>query len=166
MLLDQARMREVYDRCRRADMTIASVGGLGRHNRIHSLGLLTAAEQRSLASAGAVGDYLCHFLDRDGALVKHPVNGRVVGVSPRDLTEVPIRILASGGAEKTTILRATLAAGYATVLITDEKTARLLVAANAVSRRPSSFPLAPILFPSRPPLLLSPSPPEGGRGPG
>ncbi|HEY8016968.1 MAG TPA: sugar-binding transcriptional regulator [Dongiaceae bacterium] len=131
MLLDQARMREVYDRCRRADMTIASVGGLGRHNRIHSLGLLTAAEQRSLASAGAVGDYLCHFLDRDGALVKHPVNGRVVGVSPRDLSAVPTRILASGGAEKTTILRATLAAGYATVLITDEKAARLLVGGSA-----------------------------------
>ena len=111
--------------------TIASVGGLGRHNRIHSLGLLTAAEQRSLAAAGAVGDYLCHFLDRDGALVKHPVNGRVVGVSPRDLSQVPIRILASGGAEKTTILRATLAAGYATVLITDEKMARLLVGGSA-----------------------------------
>jgi len=129
MLLDQARMREVYERCRRADMTIASVGGLGRHNRIHSLGLLTAAEQRSLSAAGAVGDYLCHFLDRHGALVKHPVNGRVVGVSPRDLSAVPIRILASGGAEKTTILRATLAAGYATVLITDEKAARLLAGA-------------------------------------
>jgi DNA-binding transcriptional regulator LsrR (DeoR family) len=126
MLLDQARMREVYERCRRADMTIASVGGLGRQSRILSLGLLTPAEQRSLAAAGAVGDYLCHFLDRAGALVKHAVNGRVVGVSPRDLSEVPLRILASGGAEKLAILRATLTAGYATVLITDERTARLL----------------------------------------
>jgi DNA-binding transcriptional regulator LsrR (DeoR family) len=134
MLLDQARMREVYERCRRADMTIASVGGLGRQSRILSLGLLTPAEQRSLAAAGAVGDYLCHFLDRQGALVKHPVNGRVVGISPRDLSQVPMRILASGGAEKLAILRATLAAGYATVLITDEKTARLLAGEMSPAR--------------------------------
>jgi DNA-binding transcriptional regulator LsrR (DeoR family) len=128
MLLDQARMREVYERATAADMTIASVGGLGRNSRTLRLGLLTAGEQRSLAAAGAVGDYLCHFLDARGAVVDHPLNSRVVGVAPGDLVAVPIRIVASGGAEKAAILRASLVAGYATVLITDERTATLLAA--------------------------------------
>ena len=126
MLVDQARMREVFDRATTADMIIASVGGLGRNSRTLSLGLLSAAEQRSLTAAGAVGDYLCHFLDARGAVVDHPLNSRVVGVAPRALARVPMRVVASGGAEKAAILRATLVAGHATVLITDERTARLL----------------------------------------
>jgi DNA-binding transcriptional regulator LsrR (DeoR family) len=128
MLLDQAGLRTVYDRARRADMTIASVGTLDADSTMLRLDLLTEAERRSLSRAGAVGDLLCHFLDAAGGLIDHPLNHRIVGVSPRELDGVKTRVVASGGEEKLKVIRAVLRAGYATALITDENTAVSLVA--------------------------------------
>jgi DNA-binding transcriptional regulator LsrR (DeoR family) len=131
MLLDQAGLRAVYDRARRADMTIASVGTLDADSTMLRLDLLTEAERRSLSRAGAAGDLLCHFLDEDGGLIDHPLNRRIVGLSPRELDGVDTRIVASGGKEKLKVIRAVLRAGYATVLITDERTADALAADTA-----------------------------------
>ena len=127
MLLAQAGLREVLDRARRADIALVSVGTLGPTATNRRIGLLGDAEAAELLAAGAVGDLLCTFLDRDGRPVDHPLNTCSVGLPVADLATLPAAVLASGGAEKVPMVRAALVGGYVNHLITDEGTAEALV---------------------------------------
>ena len=127
MLLAQAGLREVLDRARRADIALVSVGTLGPTATNRRIGLLGDTEAAELTAAGAVGDLLCTFLDRDGRPVDHPLNTCSVGLPVPDLATLPAAVLASGGAEKVTMVRAALVGGYVNHLITDEGTAEALV---------------------------------------
>jgi DNA-binding transcriptional regulator LsrR (DeoR family) len=129
MLLEQAGLKEVLERARRADIAVASVGTLGPEATNRQIGLLDAEELAGLEAAGAVGDLLCTFLDAQGRPVDHPLNRRAVGLPVEDLKHVATSVLASGGAEKVGIVRAALVGGYVNTLITDERTAERLVAA-------------------------------------
>jgi dihydroxyacetone kinase-like protein len=50
------------------------------------------------------------------------------GIPLQDLKRISERLCVAGGPQKTTIIRATLVGGYATTLVTDERTARALMA--------------------------------------
>ena len=126
MLLAQDGLREVLDRARRADVAVVSVGSLGPESTNRQLGLFDGREADLLLSLGAVGDLLGTFLDAAGQPVDHPLNRRAVGLPVTDLRSLPMRVLASGGPAKTTMIRAVLAGGYVNALITDERTAERL----------------------------------------
>ncbi len=126
LLLRQSWLHSVYDRGRKADITITSVGALASTSLVMRIGLLTTAEMNSLLRAGAVGDLLCHFLDANGNLVDHPLNRRVVGLAPGELSDVGTRVVVGGGREKIAALRAVLRGRLADVLITDESNAGAL----------------------------------------
>ncbi|MGD9509476.1 MAG: sugar-binding transcriptional regulator [Geminicoccaceae bacterium] len=128
MLLAQAGLHDVLDRARRADIALVSVGTLGPGATNRRIGLLGEAETQELLAAGAVGDLLCTFLDREGRPVDHPLNRCSVGLPVPDLAALPAAVLASGGAEKVAVIRAALVGGYVNHLITDEATARALAA--------------------------------------
>jgi len=81
-------------------------------------------------AAGAVGDVLCHFIDEAGELVDHPVNERVVAVSPVDLRSARQLVLVSGGWEKLKAVTAALRLLRPNVLIVDELVADRLVLAR------------------------------------
>ena len=66
-------------------------------------------------------------MDADGAPVAHLVNRRVMALPPADLARVPGSILASGGLNKTPVIRAILRAGYVRRLVTDEAVAHALL---------------------------------------
>jgi DNA-binding transcriptional regulator LsrR (DeoR family) len=128
MLLEQAGLKEVLDRARRADIAVVSVGGLGPQDTNLRIGLIEPEEVPSLEAAGAVGDLLCTFLDAHGRPVDHPLNRRAVGLPVLDLKHITTSVLASGGPEKVPVVRAALVGGYVNALITDERTAAALVA--------------------------------------
>ncbi len=127
MLLEQAGLRDILDRARRADIALVSVGTLGPGATNRRIGLLGDAEAAELMAAGAVGDLLCTFLDPEGRPVDHPLNACAVGLPVSDLAGLPAAVLASGGTEKVPILRAALIGGYVNHLVTDEGTAGALV---------------------------------------
>ena len=89
-------------------------------------GLPADVTREALAEAGAVGDVLGILLGADGRPIDHPINDRVIGISPDDLAAIANVILAAGGAHKVPVLRATLAMGVVDTLVTDEATARAL----------------------------------------
>ena len=79
--------------------------------------------------AGAIiGDTCGYWIGRDGQLVDHPLNRRVIGLAPDALRNVRTVILASGGLDKVTILRAALRHGSIGMLVTDERTAEAILA--------------------------------------
>ena len=68
------------------------------------------------------------LLDREGRIVDHPLNQRVVALSPEKLKDIPCVMIASGGKTKVPGLRGVLKGGMCDVIITDEQTARTILA--------------------------------------
>lgn len=94
-------------------------------------GLPDDVTRDELLAAGAVGDIMGYFLDADGNLIGHSINDRVLGIDIADLNDLPNVIVAAGGKTKTAILGALLKRGPVDHMITDEHTARALLAAGA-----------------------------------
>ena len=117
---------EIYSRSRALDMAIVSVGALTPQSAFYEYGLLTREEIASLEAAGAIGDVLCHFVNEDGEIVRHPVNDRVMAVNPIDLRGARDVILVSGGWHKLKIVKASLKLLRPSVLIVNELVAERL----------------------------------------
>lgn len=124
-------LRELRERARAADIALVSVGDLVPGSTLFREGLLPQSDLASLRKAGAVGDLVCHFIDAEGQLVDHPVNRRVMAVSPAELKGIGLVAIAAGGADKEASIRAALRASDAKVLITDERAAEALLKTSA-----------------------------------
>ena len=76
---------------------------------------------------GAVGEICGRALDRDGRVVEHGTNRRVMAI-PLDDPADPTRIGVAAGPLKVEALRAALRGGWLSGLITDEPTATAVLA--------------------------------------
>jgi DNA-binding transcriptional regulator LsrR (DeoR family) len=123
VLMAQPMLREAFERAESVDVALLSVGDLKPGGTMSRVGLIDRDENRSLVEAGAVGDICVHWIDRLGHIVDHPLNRRVVALSPDKLKGIATVILASGGRSKIESLHGALHGGMANVLITDEATA-------------------------------------------
>jgi DNA-binding transcriptional regulator LsrR (DeoR family) len=122
-LWNEPSLAALRARAQGCDVALMSVGDVAADATLFREHLLPRAALEGLRAAGAVGDLLGHFLDRDGREVVHEVNHRVMAVALADLARVPRLALASGGARKVAALRAALAALPVSVLVTDEAAA-------------------------------------------
>jgi deoxyribonucleoside regulator len=75
-----------------------------------------------------VGDLLYNFFDINGKLIDHPVNQRIMSIPLEQLRNVPLRVLSAGGAEKIDALLGAIKLINCNVLITNEETAKALLA--------------------------------------
>jgi DNA-binding transcriptional regulator LsrR (DeoR family) len=126
-LLSHPGIDEVFALSRRIDLALVSVGDLSPNSTIARLGLIPAEELEGLRRAGAVADVLCRFIDREGRIIDHPLNRRVVAVNPEQLRQAPNLVLASGGWNKVTALLAAIRLLSPSVIITDEHAAQGLL---------------------------------------
>jgi DNA-binding transcriptional regulator LsrR (DeoR family) len=128
VLMAQPMLREIFERGAKVDLAFLSVGELSPDCTMTRVGLVSRAEVDDLIAAGAVGDLCAHWIDRDGRLVDHPLNSRVVALPPERLRDIPCVVIASGGRAKAQALRGVLKGGMCDVIVTDEQTARAIIA--------------------------------------
>jgi DNA-binding transcriptional regulator LsrR (DeoR family) len=127
-LMNQPMLRDVYERGLRVDLAYLSVGEMSRSSTMSRLGLIAQHEVEELRQAGALGDLCSHWLNDRGELVDHPLNARAVALSPDHLRNVPHVVLVSGGRTKVHMIHGVLSARLANCIITDEATARGILA--------------------------------------
>ncbi|MFC3073795.1 sugar-binding transcriptional regulator [Shinella pollutisoli] len=127
-LIRRCGIQEIFDMADTLDAVVVSVGGIASATTFYRGGFLSEAERQDLAGRGAVGDLLFHFYDRNGELIEHPINDRVMSVDVDRIRRAPLRILASGGAEKADAMIGAMRLVQPTVLITDEESARAMLA--------------------------------------
>ncbi|RWC29050.1 sugar-binding transcriptional regulator [Mesorhizobium sp.] len=128
-LVERCGLQEVFEMANVLDAVLLSVGGIASATTFSRGGFLREADREALLARGAVGDLLFHFFDRNGDLVDHPVNSHVMSVDVDRLRKAPIRILTSGGEEKTEALLGAMTLIAPTILITDEESARRMLEA-------------------------------------
>lgn len=122
----ESSVQEVTDMIRLASMTIVGIGGMDDSATIVKSSILNPSDFRLLAMKGAVGDVICHFIDKDGNLVDTEVDSRLVSVHLSTLKELDNVIGVAAGKHKLSAIHAALTGGYVDILITDEETAALL----------------------------------------
>ncbi|RYG93089.1 sugar-binding transcriptional regulator [Loktanella sp. IMCC34160] len=126
-LLEHCGLEQIMSMAENCDVALLSCGGISSMTTSYRLGHVSEAERLSLIDAGAVGDVLYNFLDKDGKLVDHPVNQRAISISVDRLARIESKVLISGGPEKVEMIRGTMNSLRPSVLITDELTAATLL---------------------------------------
>lgn len=127
-LLEHCGLEQILHMAESCDAALLSCGGISTLTTSYRVGHVSEAERQSMIEAGAVGDVLYNFLDERGKLVDHPVNDRSIAMPIDRLARIPNKVLLSGGVEKTAIMLAALRALRPKTLITDEISARRLLA--------------------------------------
>jgi DNA-binding transcriptional regulator LsrR (DeoR family) len=130
-LIERCGLRDVFRRAEKLDIALLSVGAMSASSTAFRFNLLTEEERKELIERGAVGDMLFNFYNRQGELVDHPINQRIMSLPLELIKGVPLRVIASGGPYKIDCLPGALKLVDCNVLITDEATARELLARPA-----------------------------------
>jgi len=126
-LLQDEAISGTLEQARNADVAIFSVGTPDDFALLHQYNFMTAEELSELRSLGAVGDALGRFYDKNGQEILTSSRDRVIGLTIDDLRAIPTRILVAGGAKKYQAILAALIGEIANVLVTDIRTAELLI---------------------------------------
>ncbi|MEK1850458.1 MAG: sugar-binding domain-containing protein, partial [Phyllobacterium sp.] len=108
----------------KADVVCFGMGSITHESVLLSSGYLDEADIDHLQAAGAVGDILGRFVDRGGKIVDTAIDDRTVGLRLEFLKTKPWSIGVVAGEEKFEIAVSALKAGYVSVIVTDEATAR------------------------------------------
>jgi deoxyribonucleoside regulator len=126
-LIERCGLKDIFRRAERLDMALLSVGTLAPSATAFRFNLISDEDRAALLKKGAVGDLLFNFYDREGRLIDHPVNRRVMSLPVEQLRSVPTRVIASGGNDKVECLLGAIRLIGCNVLITNEATARELL---------------------------------------
>lgn len=128
LLMGLPVVQSVLQRARLCDMAVLTASRATDEGGLVGYGFITRREANELREAGAVGALLGAFVDAEGNVLDHDVNRRRIGLDLDDLDAVPDVILTGAGRGKVAALRAALRRGVARTFVTDEDTARGLLA--------------------------------------
>ena len=106
-----------------AQMSIVGIGGADSNATLLTNGTLNHSDVLLLSMQGAVGDMLCHFIDKDGNVIQSSLERRLMSTPLEQLKEMNNSIGVAGGSTKSEAILAALKGNYLDVLITDEATA-------------------------------------------
>jgi DNA-binding transcriptional regulator LsrR (DeoR family) len=125
--------RRILDIQSRMEVAIFGLGSPFSEVRSHVYagGYLEPSDYAALNESGVVGDVATVFFREDGSHHGIPLNERASGPDIDLIKQVPRRVCVVSGPSKVHSLRGALAAELITDLITDEGTARALVASAA-----------------------------------
>ena len=123
-IITQDVFQEAFSQITANEMILLTAGDLSERSLLMRYGLPKDVDIDGLTAAGAEGDLLGQFINRDGELIDHPINRRAIALPLDQLRDVPNVVLSSGGLNKVGAIAAALRSGLCNVLICDEGTAR------------------------------------------
>jgi deoxyribonucleoside regulator len=116
------------ERLRTCNKAIFAAGSCLPESHIVGTGVATLDDLRSYVKAGARAVLCGRFVDSAGSHIQGQLDQRIIGVTPDQLRGLEMGLLVSCGPEKVEPMRAVLAGGYATHLVTDHATAEAMLA--------------------------------------
>jgi DNA-binding transcriptional regulator LsrR (DeoR family) len=126
-LLAEPVLQRQFALIRATNHILFGVGDVGQGSTVRVSGIAETADIDAYVAQGAVGVIIGRFIDADGRASVGEFDNRMVGISLEELRQVPSRICVAGGPQKIDAITATLKGGYATHLVTDSDTARMLL---------------------------------------
>lgn len=111
----------------KADLRLIGIGQMDQKAQMHVDGFVTREELYEMLRLGAVGEITGWAYDAKGKLIKNGTNRRLTSIPP-ELPAKAMTIAAAVGPAKVPAIRAALAGRLINGLITDEATARAILA--------------------------------------
>ncbi|MDR6953953.1 dihydroxyacetone kinase-like protein [Ancylobacter sp. 3268] len=128
LLMAEPIVAQHFALLRHCDITLFGVTDLGEGTSLMHSGFMTQATLADYRAHGAIGFVSGYFFDADGQPVLTDLDARHLSMPREDFLAVPTRICVGGGPSKIAAITALLRGGYANVLVTDETTARAVLA--------------------------------------
>ena len=127
VVLSQPGVQDIFDMSRSAPLKVVGIGTADESAQLVASGMIEPEEIAEITRAGGVGEMLGHFFDSRGRVLETALTARLLAV---DLdSAAPSRTVAiAGGIAKAPAIRSVLESGRLKGLITDEPTARALLA--------------------------------------
>lgn len=110
-----------------SSLSVVGIGSMSENATTLKSGILSKNDLLYLKLKGAIGDVLCHFVDKDGKLVDSNIESRLITTSLDTLHRLKNVIGVAAGDEKVDAIKAVLNGGYIDILVTDESTALKLL---------------------------------------
>lgn len=126
MLLRQPMIIETHALAAKADITFVGIGDLGSEAPLFVDGFVSNAELKQLQKAGAVGEIVGWTFDAQGKLIDGLTNDRVAS-APLPSRETSTVVAIAVGEKKMPGIKAALNRRLINGLLTDERTAEVLV---------------------------------------
>jgi dihydroxyacetone kinase-like protein len=127
LFMQEPALVEQFKLIRSCNKILFGVAGLGSASTALRSGYMSPEKLRPYVAGGAVGVMAGRFFDHDGDPVLGPLDDQMIGLTLREIARIPERICVAGGSDKVEAIHAALRGGYATILVTDERTARALI---------------------------------------
>lgn len=131
VLSRDAAVQEASSLFDKLDVALVGIGSLEPSRMLAASGNILSREERAeLHRLGAVGDICFRYFDADGKPIKSPLMKRVIGIDLAKLRACKRVVGVSGGAQKVQAILGALRGCLIDVLITDQRTAEALLAAQ------------------------------------
>lgn len=127
VLLAQRGVSEVFAMAAQSEVKLVGIGTVEPAAQLVEVGMIEETEIRDISASGGIGELLGHFFDARGQMIHNTLTARTLAVS-LDIRRRDEIVALAGGASKIAAIRAVLASGLLTGLITDELTAKALLA--------------------------------------
>jgi len=129
VLLGEPRIRETLALACRADVALVGIGA--PQPAVYSLlraGYVDREALAQLRAQGVVGDICARHYDAQGRVLDIELNQRIIGIELEALHDIEQVIGVAGGEAKAEAILGALRGGHVNVLVTDETTARRVLA--------------------------------------
>lgn len=127
VLMAQKGVKEVFAMANNAEIKLIGIGTVAQTAQLVVSGPIRPEEIVEIARAGAVGEAMGHFFDNKGNIIRTALSERMLSVSIDGNPHGEVVAIA-GGEEKIEAIKAVLEGQLLTGLITDEKSARAILA--------------------------------------
>ncbi len=135
LFLSQYALKEHFEKFKSLDAVLLTCSNVSAKSFLVEHGLPQEMTPEGLVTAGAIGDVLGQFLDRDGRSVSKEIDNRTIGMPLGEVIDIPEKIMAAAGPHKVQIIRAACQRGLVDTLVTDDRTARLLLESVAIQNQ-------------------------------
>jgi len=126
-LMAEKSIKEKFSLLHSCSKIVFGMADLGPQSMAFVSGYLEQNDALPYQDNGAVGIMAGRFFDNAGHAVMGELDNRMIGITLEKLNQIPERICIAGGKDKVAALHALLSGGNATVLVTDESTALMLL---------------------------------------
>ncbi len=129
-LMQVSAVVEVLGAATASDIALVGIGAPTEDGVVFREQILDEGDLERLTAKGMVGDIALCFFDKDGRPVADEVSNRLVGLNLEQIRNIPRVIGVAGGEGKVNAIRGALLGKLVDVLVTDAKTAQLLLEAG------------------------------------
>lgn len=126
-IMQETSVKEISRLTNLANLTIVGIGSMHESATIFKNGIISKNDFEYLKMQGAVGDILCHFIDKNGDLIQTSYEEKLISTPLSKLKELKNVIGVAAGDKKVEAIHAVLKGQYLNVLITDDSTAEKIL---------------------------------------